>query len=130
MKLLHSNRFWIITIAALLAASLAASYFVLTQQSKAPVARVYIDGVPVREIDLAAVTEPYTFTLQTGGGENELLVEHGRIRMYTADCPDKTCVRQGWIANGLVPIVCLPHKIVIRIEEAPHHNAPFDAVTQ
>ena len=42
-------------------------------------------------------------------------MEQGRIRVSQADCPDQVCVDQGWIADGTVPIVCLPHKLVIEI---------------
>ena len=44
------------------------------------------------------------------------LVEPGRIRVESADCPDKVCVNQGYISDGTVPIACLPHKLIIRIE--------------
>ena len=49
------------------------------------------------------------------GGSNTILVEQGRIRVIEANCPDQVCVDQGWISNGTVPIVCLPHKLMIQI---------------
>jgi hypothetical protein len=36
--------------------------------------------------------------------------------MEGANCPDQTCVKQGVIKDGTVPIVCLPHKVIVRIE--------------
>ena len=48
-------------------------------------------------------------------GTNTVQVEPGRIRVSAADCPDQVCVHQGWISTGVVPIVCLPHQIVIEI---------------
>ena len=35
--------------------------------------------------------------------------------MLEADCPDQVCVRQGWVQDRTVPIVCLPHRLVIEI---------------
>ena len=78
-------------------------------------ATVYVDGVPVRSIDLAAVTESYSFTVEAVGGVNEITVEPGRIRVSHADCPEGVCVASGWLEKGSVPIVCLPHRLVISL---------------
>ena len=79
------------------------------------VARITRDGVLLEEIDLDRVDGPCSFTLEDGGGTNTVQVERGRIRISEADCPDRVCVNQGWISDGTVPIVCLPHKLVIEI---------------
>ena len=50
------------------------------------------------------------------GGENRLWVQEDLVFMDSANCPDQTCVKQGIIRDGTVPIVCLPHKVVVRIE--------------
>ena len=42
-------------------------------------------------------------------------MEKGRIRVSKADCPDQICANQGWISDGAVPIICLPHKLMIEI---------------
>ena len=42
-------------------------------------------------------------------------MDQGRIRIAEADCPDQVCVNQGWISNGTVPIICLPHRLMIEI---------------
>jgi hypothetical protein len=63
------------------------------------------------------VEESFSFVVTAeDGGENTVLVEPGRICISEADCPDKVCVHQGYIENGVVPIVCLPNQLVIRIE--------------
>ena len=57
-----------------------------------------------------------TFTVEGPGGfPNTIEVEHGRIRVREAGCPDQVCVGQGYISDGTVPIVCLPNKLVIEI---------------
>jgi len=80
-----------------------------------PVARVTRDGAVLEEIDLAAVDEPYTLVFEDGSGSNTVQVERGRVRVLEADCPDQICVKQGWISDGTVPIVCLPHKFMVEI---------------
>ena len=50
------------------------------------------------------------------GGENRLYVQEDLVFMDSANCPDKLCVKQGVIRDSTVPIVCLPNKVVVRIE--------------
>jgi hypothetical protein len=46
---------------------------------------------------------------------NTLVIEGGRARIEAADCPDKLCVKQRAISKAGESIICLPHKLVIRI---------------
>ena len=94
----------------------AVSVLIRRQPPKDPVARILLDGELLEEIDLDRVGASYSFTVENGsGGSNTIQVERGRIRVSHADCPDQVCVEQGWISDGTVPIVCLPHKLMIQI---------------
>ena len=97
--------------------------WILMHRAPGTVANIYRGGVCVRSIDLLRVTEPYEFTLTDASGENTVRVEPGRIRIVSADCPDKICVDTGWISDSAAPIVCLPHRLVIRLEEGPADDA-------
>lgn len=80
------------------------------------IATVQSDGTVVREIDLSSVVEPYQFQVEDGrGGYNIVAVERGRIRVSEADCPEQVDVRQGWISQPHQTIVCLPNRLVIRL---------------
>lgn len=82
----------------------------------ARLAKISQGGQQVKEIDLAQVKEPYSFTLEgEDGALNTVLVEPGRICISEASCPDQVCVHQGWISDGSEPIVCLPNQIIIQI---------------
>ena len=50
------------------------------------------------------------------GGENRVYVQDDLVFMDSANCPDKLCVKQGVIRDSSVPIVCLPNKVIVRIE--------------
>ena len=50
------------------------------------------------------------------GGCNTVMVSDGRVCVAGADCPDQTCVRQGWISYAGESIVCLPHRLVITLQ--------------
>ena len=48
------------------------------------------------------------------GGWNDIKIENGTISISDADCPDHTCVKTGVLRSEQIPIVCLPHRLVIR----------------
>ena len=54
-----------------------------------------------------------TFEIKTDDGTNTIEIKDGKIRVSEADCPDKTCVRMGWLNSAAMPVVCLPHHLVI-----------------
>jgi len=70
----------------------------------------------MERIDLDAVTEPREIKLQ-GHYHETILVEKGRIRFKEADCPDKICVKTGWLQEPGDTAVCLPNRAVITIED-------------
>ena len=82
-------------------------------------ATVTVDGEVYKTVDLAAVAVPYAFTVESEYGCNTVRVSHGAIEVTAADCQEQICVNQGTITDGLIPIVCLPHRMVIQIQEGP-----------
>lgn len=124
------TRTWILSFLALLLLSGTASWLLLTEKTTGPVANLYMNGICIESIDLSAVTTAYTFPVEGVYGRNLITVEPGRICVSDADCPDKTCVRQGWIGDGATPIVCLPNKLVIRIEEPAEAFLEIDSVSK
>ena len=109
--------FWIALFAVLAAAGIG--LYLLRGGGEAELATVYVDGKPVETIDLASVVFPYERTIETEYGYKTLRIRHGAIEVAEADCSEQVCVRQGAISDSLIPIVCLPHHLVIEIEETP-----------
>lgn len=108
----------ILLLGALLAAFVGAAVWGATRDA-GHTAVITQDGQMLRRIDLDAVAEPFSFTLRDANGhENTVQVEPGRIRMLHANCPDQVCVRFGWLESGSTPIVCLPARLTIRLEDA------------
>lgn len=92
-------------------------YFRLKKPANGLTAYIYQDGQLIETIDLHAVTAPYTFTIPTlDGGRNTIEVRPDAIGIIDADCPDKLCVSTGFVDSTLLPIVCLPHRLVIQLE--------------
>ena len=106
----------VILLLLVLAGAACAAFVLLRPAGGGTVARVTLDGAVVEEIDLSSVKESYTFTVEGPGGfSNTIQVEPGRIRVAEAGCPDQVCVDQGYIADGTVPIVCLPNRLILEI---------------
>jgi len=49
------------------------------------------------------------------GGTNTIEIQDGRVRIVDADCPDRLCVRQGWIDGTGQSIVCLPNRVIVTV---------------
>lgn len=107
--------FWAVLLAVLAAAS--AGVYLLLPRGGA-IARIYVDGEEYDAVDLSAVAVPYEMVVETEHGYNALRVSNGGIEVIRADCDEQVCVNQGEITDSLIPIVCLPHHMVIQIEEA------------
>lgn len=100
--------------------------FLSSRNTSSMTANIYQEGNLIKSIPLDTVTAPYEFTV-TGkdGCTNVISVRQNEIGMISADCPDKICVNQGFIHSDLLPITCLPNRLVIRLET----NTTPDAVT-
>lgn len=107
--------FWVILFLAL--AAVCAGYIFLRGGGEAVTASVYYDGELMETYDLSAVVIPYEVRIETELGYNILRVSHGSIEVSESDCSEQVCVEQGAISDDLIPIVCLPHHLVIQIEE-------------
>ncbi|MBQ7567111.1 MAG: NusG domain II-containing protein [Oscillospiraceae bacterium] len=120
------TRTWIIVIAAVALVAGALSLWLFSART-GTVVEIVQDGTVIEEIDLLRVREAYRFTVTSSdGGENVVLVQPGRVCVESADCPDKICVQRGWLTDEPTPIVCLPHRLVIRSKSA----SGADAATQ
>ena len=104
-------------LAVLVLAVIASGAWIFLGKSAAENPRVVIevDGEVYASYDMDEVKGIVPISTPNGG-ENRLWVQEDLVFMDSANCPDQTCVKQGVIKDGTVPIVCLPHKIIVRIE--------------
>ena len=104
-------------LAALVLVVLASGAWIFLGKSGAANPRVVIevDGEVYAAYDMDEVKGIVPISTPNGG-ENRLWVQEDLVFMDSANCPDQTCVKQGVIKDGTVPIVCLPHKVIVRIE--------------
>ncbi len=73
---------------------------------------VEVNGHEVMKISLL---ENRDYTVEGFRGKSSISVRDGQISMIDSDCPDKLCVKMGWISNNDTSVICLPNRVVIRI---------------
>ncbi len=104
-----------IVIFLFVSAVITAAIFYRTAECTA--VEIVQDNKVLYTLDLSKETDR-TFRIESpNGGWNEIKISDGTIRVINADCPDKTCVHTGVLRSEHMPIVCLPHKLVIRFAE-------------
>ena len=62
-----------------------------------------------------ALSEDRTVRIEGEGGYNLLVIEGGEVYLSEADCPAQLCMKTGKIRYAGQSIVCLPHKLAVRI---------------
>ena len=124
-----------LSVTAFLVLVTAACLLYLLVLDKSPrdyVAEIYQNGSLIYSIPLNTVQSTYILDVEgKEGGHNRIEIRQGSIGIIWADCPDKLCVRQGFIHNASIPITCLPNSLVIRlnpVRESASDTVP-DAVT-
>ncbi|MDE6657552.1 MAG: NusG domain II-containing protein [Oscillospiraceae bacterium] len=76
--------------------------------------KIIQDNQILQEIDLAIAEDQEINIPTSDGGYNIIKIQNHEIFISQADCPDQTCVKSGILKAQGLPIVCLPHKLIIR----------------
>lgn len=114
----HKALILICFVMVLCALSVFLIVFRRNQDKNSYTAYIYSDGELQTTIDLSQITETQDITFLDGaGGYNIIRISYGKIEVIEANCPDKVCVHMGAIHSSSIPIVCLPHKMVIVLKE-------------
>ncbi len=79
-----------------------------------------------RETARYALNEDRTVKIEGQGGYNLLVIRGGEAWLSEADCPNLLCVKTGKIRYAGQSIVCLPHRLAVRIVGGA---SALDAVT-
>ncbi len=74
---------------------------------------VIINGEITESFPLGKDTE---YDIITENGVNTLVIKDGKASIAYATCPDKICANHRAIAHSGETIVCIPNKVVIRID--------------
>lgn len=107
-----------ITIVLVLVAALGLSaYYFIQSIQKSEVVVIEVNGQVEKTFSLPQ-KEPLDYRVEMAGGTeyNLVHIEGNRVRVAEANCPEQVDVRQGWISKPGQALICLPHKLAVRIE--------------
>ena len=100
----------ILTVLILSAAGLMYRW-ITADKGGGTVCELYVDNKLQSRIDLSKDGE-----IKTPGRENVVLtVKNHAIAFTKSDCPDKICIRTGYISQPGQTAVCLPNRVAIKI---------------
>lgn len=85
---------------------------------------VLVDGKVYGEYSLK---ESYEIPITTQQGYNLLIIEDGQAYVSESDCENQVCVHTQPIGRAGGQIVCLPHRVVVRLKTT--EKSEIDAVT-
>ncbi len=102
----------VILIISIVIFSAAAYVLIINTRTEGNTVDVVVDGETVAEFPL---DEDITYEIPNEYGSNVLVIENGEAYMIEADCPDQICVEHAGISKSGETIICLPHRIVIRV---------------
>ncbi len=85
---------------------------------------IEVEGKEVRRIDLHGIEN---VKIKGVRGVTLVEIQEHKVRVSDSDCPNHTCVKQGWISYKGQNIICIPNQVVVRIEG---ENELYDAITR
>ena len=80
---------------------------------------VTVDGKVYGTYDLS---EDQEVEIDGEWGCNRFSIKDGTVRMIEADCPDQYCVNHAPVDKENETIICLPHKLVLKITDGEENN--------
>ena len=60
---------------------------------------------------------------------NVVVISGGTVSVTEASCKNQVCVKHGAISRSGESIVCLPNRLVVRIEDGSEEGGGYDSVT-
>ena len=85
---------------------------------------VSVDGVETERLAL----EEAERTIQAGGYTLRLRLTETEVWVESSDCPTQDCVHTGHISRSGQSIVCLPARVIVRLEGGEAVDTGVDAV--
>lgn len=82
-----------------------------------------------REYGVYSLHEDKELVADSEMGYNKIVIADGEVYIQDADCPDKYCVHQGRIHKNGETLICLPHKLSVKIK-AVTGGSDIDAVAE
>ncbi|MBN2091277.1 NusG domain II-containing protein [candidate division KSB1 bacterium] len=115
-----------ILIISLLLSSFFMCYFLIFNKQTGKMAVIWVNGQEIKRLDLSREQQ-----LELAGAQGEFIVQvkNNAVRMIKSTCPDKLCLQMGAINKPNQVIVCVPNRVIIKIEGGTS-SEQFDLITE
>lgn len=118
---------WILFVSVIALSLLLFLFMKLTERSQGDLVVIRQNGEIYGTYRLE---EEQVIEIQEGEFYNRIRIHDGSVYMEEADCPDGYCMEQNEISKENETIVCLPHKLVVEVEQTDNtKEETIDAIT-
>lgn len=112
--MMRTRKLEFIIVLLLLTAAIASVVLIKMHKPEGNTVHIYADGSEYGIYDLNTDRD---IEIKSEDGYNLVRIVAGRVWMESADCPNQLCVNMLPLSYGDTDmIVCLPHKIIIKLE--------------
>lgn len=107
-----------IIIGGILAVSIAGIFFVniFLYGTERNSVIIEVNGQLYAKYDFNQITSNKFVEIKTQYGYNKVEINKNSVRIVEASCPDKLDVKAGWISKSNQMLVCLPNRLVVKIQ--------------
>jgi len=114
-----------VLLVSLLALSIYGLFFVQSVMPKGTDVVIEVDGKKTHRLPLG---QDRVITVHGREGRTVVEIKGGRVRVTESACPNRICIKQGWIDRGA--IVCLPNRVVVSVRNESGGESELDAVSR
>ncbi|MBN1155906.1 NusG domain II-containing protein [candidate division KSB1 bacterium] len=113
-----------ILICLIIMTTVIISIGLINHKDQGKFAEIEVDGVVMHRLNLKDST---TISVQGLIGQTIVQIAQNEARVISSCCPTEFCVKSGSIQNPGQMIVCVPNRVVVRID-GDHHQ--LDVITE
>jgi len=110
---------------ALLIVGTLGSFSLWFRKSSGHKVMIQVDGDIVSNLSLKGNKEK--IVLDGMNGPFSIEIRDGQVRMTDSTCPNKLCVKMGWISQEGQVICCVPNRVILKIIG---DKEPYDALAR
>ncbi|MEW6066834.1 MAG: NusG domain II-containing protein [Nitrospirota bacterium] len=100
--------------------SISGIVFIKEVLPKGRTVQIEVNGQPVYVLPLE---KDRIVSVEGRIGRTVIEIKNHKVRLIESPCPNKLCIKQGWIDSGA--IVCLPNRVVVTIGDYRDENPPL-----
>ena len=79
---------------------------------------IEINGEEFARYDLPAITDEKVIEIDNEYGKNTIVIDKNGVAVTHSNCADKYEVKSGKITSSGQSLICLPHRLTVRLEGA------------